>query len=134
MAQGWLIAAAADIAAAHEISFGFDLDVLDPAAFAHPDQACETVAAADNIGVLLSTAAAQDADFVTTLQALATRLARAQLILVDDDARGAFPFLPATPAWIPWLVCLPDALATGTFLVLSRAGGAGEPVPEGAAS
>lgn len=98
MAQGWLIAAAADIAAAHEISFGFDLDVLDPAAFAHPDQACETVAAADNIGVLLSTAAAQDAGFVTTLQALATRLARAQLILVDDDARGAFPFLPDWPA------------------------------------
>jgi O-antigen/teichoic acid export membrane protein len=35
---------------------------------------------------------------------------------------SAYPWLPATPAWIPWLVCLPEALATGCFLILSRTG------------
>ncbi|MBI3437531.1 MAG: TIR domain-containing protein [Proteobacteria bacterium] len=94
MSNGYLIAAGADIAAAHEISDGFGLEVIDAASLADPDTAASGFAAAANVGLLISSTAAADPHFVAILRVLAQSLQRAQLILVDADARAAFAFLP----------------------------------------
>jgi hypothetical protein len=97
MSNGYLIAAGPDLVAAHEISDGFGLDVIDPASVGDIEAAGPALAAAANLGVLLSTAGAADSAFVALLQSAAAHAQRAQLILVDADARAAFPFLPE--AW-----------------------------------
>jgi len=97
MSNGYLVAAAADLAAAHEIADGFGLDVID-ASSVHDQQATSAaLAGAANVGLILSEAAARDEAFLALLGGLATQLERAQLILVTPEARGAFTFLP--PAW-----------------------------------
>ena len=97
MTNGYLVAAAADLAAAHEIAGGFGLDVID-AGYVHDVQTTSAaLAEAANLGLLLSDAAARDDTFVALLQGLAKHLQSAQLILVTPEARGAFDFLPA--AW-----------------------------------
>src|SRR6185295_12336975 len=96
MSNGYLIAAGNDVAAAREISDGFGLDVIDAASMDDPDTAASALAAAANVGLLVSSASANDAHYVAVLRAIAHHLQRVQLILVDAEARAAFPFLPET--------------------------------------
>lgn len=116
MSNGYLIAVGADVAAAHEISEGFGLEVIDAASIGDPDAAASGLAAADNVGILISAASAGDAHYVAILHALAQHLQRAQLILVDADAHAALPFLPE--AWPT--MALDDARARATELVRRR--------------
>ena len=97
MSNGYLVAAAADLAAAHEIADGFELDVIDASSVHDQQTTSAALAGAANVGLLLSNDAARDEAFVALLGSLATQLERAQLILVTEDARAAFAFLPA-----PW--------------------------------
>lgn len=116
MSNGYLVAAAADLSAAHEIADGFGLDVID-ASSVH-DQSTTSAALADaaNVGLLLSTEAARDEAFVALLRSLATQRQTAQLILVTGDARAAFSFLPeAWPA-----MELEEARARSSELVRRR--------------
>jgi hypothetical protein len=116
MSNGYLIAVGGDIAAAHEISDGFGLDVIDAASIGDPDTTASGLAAADNVGLLVSSASADDPRYVAILRALAQRLQRAQLILVDANARAALPFLPeAWPA-----MSLDDARTRSAELVRRR--------------
>src|SRR5437763_1915750 len=116
MSNGYLIAVGADVAAAHEIGDGFGLDVIDAASIGDPDTAASGLAAAANVGLLISSAAAEDAHYVAILRALVQGLGRAQLIVVDSNARAALPFLPeAWPA-----MSLDDARARSAELVRSR--------------
>jgi hypothetical protein len=96
MSNGYLVAAVADLAAAHEIAAGFGLDVIDTGYVNDPQTTGGALAAAANVGLILSEAAARDDVFVALLGSLATRLARAQLILVTPQARTVFAFLPAS--------------------------------------
>src|SRR5688572_26007070 len=113
MSNGYLVAAAADLGAAHEIADGFGLDVID-ASSVHDQQTTSTaLASAPNVGLLLSVEAAGDEAFVALLSDLATQRQHAQIILATDDARAAFPFLPeAWPA-----MSLEDARARSSELV-----------------
>jgi hypothetical protein len=95
MSNGYLIAASADVAAAHEIGEGFGLDVIDAGSVSDAEAAASAFANAANVGLLLSSAAAADAGFVALARTVAQRVQRAQLILVEADARDAFAFLPA---------------------------------------
>ena len=116
MSNGYLLAAGDDVAAAHEISDGFGLDVIDAGSIDNPDTAGSALAAAANVGLLISSASANDEKFVALLRALAQHLQRAQLILVDADARAALPFLPeAWPA-----MALEEARARSAELVRQR--------------
>src|SRR5690349_289857 len=116
MSNGYLLAAGGDVAAAHEISDGFGLDVIDAGSIDDPDTAGSALAAAANVGLLISNASANDEKFVALLRALAQRLPRAQLILVDADARAALVFLPeAWPA-----MALEEARARSAELVRQR--------------
>jgi len=120
MSNGYLVAAGADVAAAHEISDGFGLDVIDAATIGDPNSAASGLAAAANVGLLISSAAAGDAHYVAILRVLAQGLQRAQLIVVDADARTALSFLPDSwPA-----MSLDDARARSTELVRRRDGDA----------
>lgn len=95
MSNGYLVAAAADLGAAHEIAEGFGLDVIDATSVRDAETTSAALADAANVGLLLSTDAARDEAFVALLRTLAARLQRAQLITVTGDARSAFDFLPA---------------------------------------
>jgi hypothetical protein len=97
MSNGYLVAAAADLAAAHEIADGFGLDVIDASSVHDQQTTGAALASAENVGVIISNEAARDAAFVALLSALTTQRQQAQLILVTGDARPAFPSLPA--AW-----------------------------------
>ena len=95
MSNGYLVAAAADLAAAHEIADGFGLDVIDASSVRDQQTTGAALAGAANVGVLLSSEAAGEESFVALLRAIAAQLQRAQLILVTGDARAVFAFLPA---------------------------------------
>lgn len=95
MSNGFLIVAEADRAAAYDLSDGFGLDVIGAATLGDLDATLAALAHAPNVGIVLSHAAAQEANFVALLQALAQRLGGAQLIVVEPDARAAFAFLPS---------------------------------------
>jgi hypothetical protein len=95
MSNGFLIAAAADLAAAHELADGFGLDVID--ASADHEATIAALANAANVGLILSVGAARDAAFTGLVNRIASRLERAQLIIVEPEARDAFSALPA--AW-----------------------------------
>lgn len=97
MSNGYLVAAAADLAAAHEIADGFGLDVIDASSVHDQQTTGAALARAANVGIIISNEAARDEAFVALLSALATQRQDAQLILVTGDARAAFPSLPA--AW-----------------------------------
>lgn len=97
MSNGYLVAADADLAAAHDIGDGFGLDVIDASAVGDREAVAAALARAANVGVLVSDAAARSEAFVTLLRLLTTQLANAQLIVIEDSARAALPFLPA--AW-----------------------------------
>jgi class 3 adenylate cyclase len=116
MSNGYLVAAAADLGAAHEIADGFGLDVID-ASSVHDQQTTSTaLAGAPNVGLLLSVEAARDEAFVALLSNLATQRQHAQIILAPGDARAAFPFLPdAWPA-----MSLEDARERASELVRRR--------------
>jgi len=94
MSNGFLVASAADLDAAHEIAEGFGLDVLASNAIPDTNAAVEALIAAPNVGVLISTTAANDAFYVSFLQLVAQRVLRAQLIVAEEDARERFAFLP----------------------------------------
>lgn len=94
MSNGYLAAATADRAVADEIGYGLDLDVVFAGAHASHEAAANALAQGANVGLILSHAAMRDAAFMALLQALAGKLARAQLIVVEPDAANAFAFLP----------------------------------------
>lgn len=118
MSNGFLIAAAADLAAAHDIAGGFGLDVVDASAGGDGPALLAALKAAPNVGILLSTSSAQDEMFESLVEALSEFLAQAQLILIDDGARAAFPYLP--PAWpeLPYT----EALRRAQILASRHAG------------
>lgn len=97
MSNGYLLAAESDIETARAIADGFGLDVISAGSIADRETTGAALAAAPNVGLILSAAAAQDEAYVTLLQSLAQRLERAQLILIEPNARDAFSFLPE--AW-----------------------------------
>jgi hypothetical protein len=97
MSVGYLVAATADVAAAREIGDGFDLDVIDAATVGDRDAVAAALAGAANVGLILSMAAAGDAAFTALARTIAGKLPRAQLIVVEPEARTAFAFLPE--AW-----------------------------------
>jgi hypothetical protein len=94
MANGYIVAAEADIAAARVIAEGFDLEVISAGAVG--EAAVADLAGASNVGFVLSAAAAEDANFTALAQTLVGKLETAQLILVAPEARAAFPYLPQT--------------------------------------
>lgn len=97
MSNGYLVAAPADAAAAREIGDGFGLDVIETDTIGDADTVANALANAANVGLVLSNAAAADGGFVAFMQTLVARLPRAQLIVVEADAREKFAVLPA--AW-----------------------------------
>ncbi len=120
MSNGYLVAAAADLAAAHEIAAGFGLDVIDASAVHDQQTTGAALGSAANVGVLLSNEAARDEAFVALIGALATQRT-AQLILVTGDARSAFAFIPAD-----WpVMSLEDARSRSSELVRRRQAEAG---------
>lgn len=96
MSVGYIVAAEADIGSAREIADGFDLELIGAGAIGDHAATAAALARAANVGLVLSPAAAADPNFSALLRALATQLGTAQLILATADARGLFPFLPAT--------------------------------------
>lgn len=94
MSNGFLVAAAADAGAVREIGDGFGLTVINADAIINVETAVTELSNAANVGLVLSNAAAADARFVAFAQTLGARLPRAQIILVDADARDKFAFLP----------------------------------------
>ncbi|MBY0566053.1 MAG: toll/interleukin-1 receptor domain-containing protein [Hyphomonadaceae bacterium] len=116
MSNGYLVAAPADAAAAREIGYGFSLEVIETDTIGDPDATSAALASAANVGLLLSNAAAADERFVAFLQTLATHLQRAQLIIVDAEARAAFAFLPESWPVMP----LADARARAAALAQQR--------------
>jgi hypothetical protein len=116
MSNGYLIAASGDVSAAHEIGAGFGLDVIDAGSVSDAEATANELANAANVGLLLSTAAAGDAAFVSLVRTIASRVNRAQLILVEANARDAFAFLPTLwPA-----MSLDDARARASALASQR--------------
>lgn len=97
MSNGFLIVAEADRNAAYDLGDGFGLDVIGAATLGDHEATAAALTGAANVGIILSNAAAQQADFVALLHTLATRLGGAQLIVVEPEARAAFGFLPE--AW-----------------------------------
>lgn len=121
MSNGYLIAASSDVEAAREIGEGFGLDIVDAGTVGDSEAAAEELANAANVGLLLSTASANDASFAALVDAITRRVNRVQLILVDDDARAAFPSLPTMwPA-----MSLDDARARASAIALQRQGSEG---------
>ena len=94
MSNGFLVASAADIDAARDVAEGFGLDLLGASAIGDGSAAVEALIAAPNVGILISSEAANDAFFVSFLQVVAQRVLRAQLIVADDGASERFGFLP----------------------------------------
>lgn len=95
MSNGYLAAATADREIAEEIGYGLDLDLVRAGSPGENEAAAARMAQAPNVGLVLSHAAMRDTAFVSLLQTLAGKLARAQLIVVEADAANAFAFLPA---------------------------------------
>jgi hypothetical protein len=94
MSNGYLLAAEADLAAAHEIADAFGLDVIAADTVGSPENTATALAAAANVGILLSLAAAEDEPFVALMRSLPAALRSAQLILAVPEARARFEFLP----------------------------------------
>ncbi len=126
MSNGYLAAVGADIETAREIAEGFGLDFIDAGAISDPEAVVTALAGAANVGLVLSLAAAQDAGYVILLQTLAQRVARAQLILAEPEARAAFAFLPE--AWP--MMSLEDALARARATAQAPQDEAPRPEPE----
>lgn len=97
MSNGYVLAAAADAGAAREVGEAFGLEPIDTGALGDQEAVSAAAAGAANVGLILSLAASEDSVYAALLQNLAGRLQRAQLILVEADARAAFAFLPE--AW-----------------------------------
>ncbi len=95
MSNGYLVAGAADLAAAHEIAEGFGLDVIDASAVHDLATTGAALAQAANVGFIVSDDSARDAGLVALLQNLAAHPKPVQLILVTPHARGALDFVPA---------------------------------------
>ncbi len=95
--NGYLVAATADFSIANEICEGFHLAFMDPTSVDDFEAAGAVLAAANNVGLLLSSNSASDPSFMALARSAAQRLRRAQLILVGAYARAAFAFLP--DAW-----------------------------------
>ncbi|MBL8532053.1 MAG: hypothetical protein JNK94_09990, partial [Hyphomonadaceae bacterium] len=70
MSNGYVLAAAADSAAAREVGEGFGLDVIDAAALGDREAVAAAVAGAANVGLVISERAADDAGFVALLHLL----------------------------------------------------------------
>lgn len=94
MSNGYLVTSSADLAVAREIGEGFGLDVVDAAVIGDHGAFAGALAAAPNVGLLISAAASIDDAFVSLLRSATLRLQSAQIILADEDARAAFAFLP----------------------------------------
>jgi hypothetical protein len=94
MANGYIVAAEADIAVAREIADGFGLDLIAADAIGDNAATAAALAQAENVGLVLSLAAAEDANFAALMRSLASQLASAQLILITPEARAAFDYLP----------------------------------------
>jgi hypothetical protein len=125
MSNGFLVAAAADADAVREIGDGFGLAVIDAGTIADVESAIAELASAANVGLVLSNAAANDVHFVAFAQALGARLPRAQLIVVEPDAREKFAFLPAM-----WpVMALDEARARAAALGQQRVPQTEEPAP-----
>lgn len=92
MSNGYIVATEADRAAALDVAEGFGLDLIGPDAFG--DATVATLSRAPNVGLLITEAAAHDAQFVTLMRGLTLQLRTAQLILASPEARSAFSFLP----------------------------------------
>ncbi|WP_395645940.1 toll/interleukin-1 receptor domain-containing protein [Terricaulis sp.] len=123
MSNGYLAAATADKAVADEIGYGLELDVVTANVLGTHESAANTMAQAANVGLILSHAAMRDAAYVALLQALAGKLSRAQLIVVEPDAANAFAFLPSS-----WPVMqLDEALRRAHHAATRRAGPVEEP-------
>lgn len=123
MSNGYLLAADADLAGARDIADGFGLDAVGTSAFGDHEATAAALGASPNVGLILSNAAASDAAYVALLQTLAQRLLRAQLIVVDPDAREKFAFLPTIwPA-----MSLDEARTRAGALARQRAPGGEEP-------
>ncbi len=128
MSNGFLIVAEADRNAAYDLGDGFGLDVIGAATLGDHEATLAALMGAANVGIVLSNAAAQQADFVALLHALATRLNGAQLIVVEPEARAAFGFLP--DAWPTMAFQLAHERATA--LVSRRQATTGEETPHAA--
>lgn len=116
MSNGYLIAASGDVSAAREIGEGFGLDVIDASSVSDAEATANELANAANVGLLVSIAAASDARFVSLVEAITQRVNRVQLILVEAEARAAFPSLPTMwPA-----MSLDDARARASAIALQR--------------
>ena len=96
MSNGYIVAAEADIADVREIADALGLDLIGAGDISDHAATGAALASAASVGLVLSTAAAQDASFTALVRSLATQLPTALLILVTPEARGAFD-LPA--AW-----------------------------------
>jgi hypothetical protein len=132
MSNGYIVAADADIAAVREIADGFDLELIGAGAIADHAAVAAALARAPSVGLVLSAAAAEDANFAALMRTLAAQLATAQLILITPEARAAFPELP--PTWPA--MSLEDARERARALASERQASAeqsaprGEPAPE----
>jgi hypothetical protein len=128
MSNGYLLAAEADLETARGIADGLGLELISAASIADHEATGAALAAAPSVGLILSAAAAQDQAFVALLRSLAQQLSRAQLILVEADARAAFAFLPENwPA-----MALEEARMRASELARQReaaTGGAAEQAP-----
>jgi hypothetical protein len=125
MSNGYILAAASDVAAARELADGFGLDLIDVSAGGDGPALLEALLGAANVGIVLSQASAQDEMFVSLVEVLAERLPRAQLIVTDSETRAAFPFLPE--AWP--VMALTDASARAQAMAAQRAPVAPAPEP-----
>jgi hypothetical protein len=94
MSNGFIVAAAVDLTAARELADGFGLDLVDASAGGDGPALLASLLAASNVGIVISTASAQDELFFSLMEVLAERLPRAQLIVADAEARAAFSFVP----------------------------------------
>ena len=123
MSNGFLVAAAVDAGAVREIGEGFGLAIIDAATITDVEAAIAELSNAANVGLVLSNAAANDVHFVAFTQALGARLLRAQLIVVEPDAREKFAFLPTL-----WpVMALEEARTRAAALAQQRAPQTEEP-------
>ncbi|MGE0742565.1 MAG: toll/interleukin-1 receptor domain-containing protein [Hyphomonadaceae bacterium] len=95
MSVGYLLAATADIAVARDIADGFDLDVIDAASIGDYQNTASALAGAANVALLLSHASTRDDAFVSLCRAVAQKLPRAQLIVINPEVRVRFVMFAA---------------------------------------
>jgi hypothetical protein len=101
MSNGFIVAAAVDLAAARELADGFGLDLVDASAGGDGPALLASLLSASNVGIVISSASAQDELFFSLMEVLAERLPRAQLIVADAEARAAFSFIPESWPTMP---------------------------------